>query len=151
MIGICQKCGNHKWDKIVDRNRIKCPRCGNSWEFQKLPLFILTGCSGVGKTTTAQQLQKMRVDFTVLDADMFYNIMPHETEQDYYAQVEQVLSLSKNIAQSGKTVLWAMAGNIDKINHAIGDMPYKTLNTENQSVQDVAEKVKQIVVSHCNP
>lgn len=46
---------------------------------------------------------------------MFYNIMPHETEQDYYAQVEQIQSLSKNISQSGKSVVWTMAGNIDKL------------------------------------
>lgn len=117
MIGICQKCGNHNWDKEVEHNIIHCPKCGDSWEFQKRPLFIITGCSGIGKTTTAQAVQKMTEDVVVLDADMFYNLMSHETEEDYYAQVEQVGSLSKNIHQSGKSVLWTMAGNIDKINH----------------------------------
>lgn len=117
MIGICSKCGNHAWDKEIEGNTMQCPKCGNRWEFQKLPLFILTGCSGMGKTTTAQALQKLTEDVVVLDADMFYNLMPHETDADYYAQVEQVGSLSKNIHQSGKSVLWTMAGNIDKINH----------------------------------
>ena len=115
MIGTCAKCGNYEWDKEVDGNVIRCPKCGNTWEFVKLPLFVLTGCSGVGKTTTAMEIIRRKVDFVVLDADMFYNIMPHETEEDYYDQVEQIGSLSKNIMQSGKPVLWAMAGNLDKL------------------------------------
>ena len=115
MIAICPKCGNHQWDKEVEGNRISCPKCNHKWSFTKLPLFILTGCSGVGKTTTAQELQKITTDFVVLDADMFYNIMAHETDEDYYAQVEQIGSLSKNIMQCQKPVVWAMAGNIDKL------------------------------------
>ncbi len=117
MIGICQTCGNHGWDKEVTEGKITCPKCGESWSFQRLPLFILTGCSGIGKTTTGQALQKMCDEVVVLDADMFFNLMPHETEEDYYAQVEQVGSLSKNIAQAKRPVLWTMAGNLDKVNH----------------------------------
>lgn len=116
MIGICQACGNHNWDKEVMGDTITCPKCGVSWRFEKLPLFILTGCSGVGKTTTGQTLQRECKELVVLDGDMFFNIMPHENEADYYAQVEQIGSLSKNISQSGKPVLWTMAGNLDKIN-----------------------------------
>ncbi|MGN0143195.1 MAG: AAA family ATPase [Roseburia sp.] len=116
MIATCSICGNHNWDKEVTGNQITCPKCGASWEFQKLPLFILTGCSGIGKTTTAQLLQREHNRFVILDADMFYNIMPHETDSDYYDQVEQIESLAKNISQSGYPVLWTMAGNIDKIN-----------------------------------
>ncbi len=116
MIGICEKCGNYGWDKEVEGDKITCPRCGASWKFKKLPLFILTGCSGIGKTTTAQHIQKECQDIVTLDADMFYNLMPSETDEDGYAQVEQIGSLTKNIAQSGKPVLWTMAGNLDKIN-----------------------------------
>ena len=53
MLGICSACGNTEWDKEVTGNVIKCPKCGNEWKFDKLPIFFLTGCSGVGKTTTA--------------------------------------------------------------------------------------------------
>lgn len=117
MIAICPTCRNHNWDKAVNGNTILCPKCGTTWKFQKLPLFILTGCSGIGKTTTAGVLQRECKDFIVLDADMFYNIMPHETEADYYAQIEEMESLTKNISQYGYPILWTMAGNIDKINN----------------------------------
>ena len=67
-----------------------------------MPLFILTGCSGVGKTTTAQELIQRDTDFIVMDADFLFNIMPHETEEDYKNWVEQILSLSKNISKYAK-------------------------------------------------
>lgn len=118
MIGTCLKCGNYDWDKEVTEGRIRCPKCGNEWSFRALPLFILTGCSGIGKTTTGIEIMRRQTDYVVLDADMFYNIMPRETEEDYHAQVEQIESLSRNIAQSGKPVLWTMAGNLDKVNGA---------------------------------
>lgn len=115
MIAICPNCNNHKWNKKVEENFIICPECGARWNFIKKPLYVITGCSGVGKTTTAQELQKLTTEYVVLDADMFYNIMPHESEEDYLNQIEQIYSLSKNISQCGKSVVWTMAGNIDKL------------------------------------
>lgn len=116
MLAQCVKCGNYEWNKKVEDNRIICPKCGYSWTFRKLPLFVLTGCSGVGKTTTAHKLMSSTTDIVVLDADFFYNLMPHETQEDYLQQVEKLEDLSKNIMQTGKPVLWAMAGNLDKLN-----------------------------------
>lgn len=37
MIGICPKCGNHGWDKEVINGQIKCPVCGNVWDFISTP------------------------------------------------------------------------------------------------------------------
>ena len=115
MIGICPNCGNYNWDKTVTETEIACPNCGHRWPYRRLPLFILSGCSGVGKTTTGQELLQRDTDLIVLDADLFYNIMPHETDEDYYKQIEQILSLSRNLMQSGKPVLWTMAGSLDKL------------------------------------
>lgn len=116
MIGICPKCGNYEWDKQIseDKKHIICSGCGHEWNFKAMPLFILTGCSGVGKTTTAQELMQRDTDFIVMDADFLYNIMPHETEEDYKNWVEQIMSLSKNIMQGGKPILWTIAGALDK-------------------------------------
>ncbi len=115
MIGICPKCGNHEWNKQVSENKkfIECQQCNHKWKFKSMPLFILTGCSGVGKTTTGQELIKRDNNFIVLDADFLYNIMPHETDEDYKNWVEQIMSLSKNIMQGGKPLLWTMAGALE--------------------------------------
>lgn len=115
MIGICPNCGNYRWDKTVTETEIVCPRCHHRWRYRRLPLFILSGCSGVGKTTTGQALLTRQTDFIVLDADLFYNIMPHDSDADYLRQVEQMQSHSRNLMQSGKPVLWTMAGNLDKL------------------------------------
>lgn len=120
MIGICSQCGNYEWDKRVEGDTVTCPRCGNSWKFLKKPIFFLTGCSGVGKTTTGQALQKLTKDFVVLDADMFHSIMKPQTTEDYASMIEQIFGLSKNINQAGKPVVWTMAGNIDRLPHAYG-------------------------------
>jgi hypothetical protein len=36
----------------VDKKQVFCPVCGYQWSFKTMPLFILTGCSGVGKTVS---------------------------------------------------------------------------------------------------
>ncbi len=115
MIAICPRCKNHEWDKTVEDNQILCPKCGMRWNFTKKPFYIITGCSGVGKTSTGIALQKITQDYVVLDADMFHNIMPHETEEDSIDIIEQMQSLSKNISQCGKPVVWTKAGDIDKL------------------------------------
>ena len=84
MIAICPNCRSHEWNKLVKGSHIFCPECGAEWQFKKEVLYVITGCSGVGKTTTAQELQKLTTDYVVLDADLFYNIMPHESEEDYF-------------------------------------------------------------------
>lgn len=115
MVGICPKCGSWEWDKqvIEDKNRIECQQCGHQWKFKSMPLFVLTGCSGVGKTTTAQELLQRDTNFIVMDADFFYNLLPHDTNEDYRNWVEQILSLSKNVMQGGKPLLWTMAGALE--------------------------------------
>lgn len=47
MIEICPKCGNHEWDKEIIGDKICCPKCGEKWNFILMPLFVLTGCSGL--------------------------------------------------------------------------------------------------------
>lgn len=115
MIGMCPKCGNYKWDKEVskDKRHITCPECGHSWQFRALPLFILTGCSGVGKTTTAQELQQRETDFITLDGDFLYNLMPHETDADYHNWIDHIMFLSSDIMQSGRPLLWTVAGALE--------------------------------------
>lgn len=115
MIEICSKCGNHKWDKEIIGNKLRCPRCGAEWEFLSMPLFILTGCSGVGKTTTAIEMIRRRVEFLVLDADIFTCFVNWDDEKSCNDWVETIVNISKDMMQSGKPVLWTMAGCLDRL------------------------------------
>lgn len=120
MVDICPRCGSYDWDKTVDGNKITCPKCGHSWDFLKLPLFVVTGASGVGKTATVQALQARSREFVCMDGDMLYNLLPHETAADCLAQTEQTMVFSRNIMQCGKPAVWARAGNIDLLAEAYG-------------------------------
>lgn len=86
----------------------------------KLPLFVVTGASGVGKTTTVRALQSIDREFVCLDSDLFYNIMPHETPEDYMAQTEAMMTFARDVMQCGKPTVWARAGNIDMLDKACG-------------------------------
>ena len=108
MISICPHCGSYQWNKIATATTITCPDCGNSWPYHQGRLYLLSGCSGVGKTTTLIQLSGMAKDFSVLDADMFY-------APDAMSMSEQICRLSATLNQQGQTVLWANAGGLDRI------------------------------------
>lgn len=118
MIEICSNCGNHAWDKEIIGNKLHCPKCGAEWKFQSLPLFILTGCSGVGKTTTAIEIVRKKVDFVVLDADIFAGFINWNDEESCNSWVELIENISKDIMQSGKLVLWTMAGCLERLSKA---------------------------------
>ena len=120
MLGICSACGNTEWDKEVSGNIIRCPKCGNEWKFEKLPIFFLTGCSGVGKTTTAIELQKMTDEYVIIDGDWLRNIAWPQNDEEENDLIEQVYSVSKNISQSKKPVVWTKAGGIDRLHHTYG-------------------------------
>ena len=92
-----------------------CRECGAEWEFQSLPLFILTGCSGVGKTTTAIEIIRKKVDFVVFDADIFAGFINWNDEESCNSWVELIENISKDIMQSGKPVLWTMAGCLERL------------------------------------
>lgn len=84
-------------------------------ELYRKPLFILSGCSGIGKTTTAIEIMHHQTDVVVLDADVFGGIQNASTSEDYRKRVDTLESFSRNIAQSDKAVLWTMAGNLDML------------------------------------
>lgn len=120
MLEICSKCGNHEWDKEVDGNTIKCPQCGYKWKFEKLPIYFLTGCSGVGKTTTAIELQKLTDEYVILDVDWLRNVAWPQNDEEENNLIEQIFYLTKDISQSKKAVVWTMAGGLDRLSHAYG-------------------------------
>lgn len=120
MLEICSKCGNHEWDKEVDGNTIKCPKCGYKWKFEKLPIYFLTGCSGVGKTTTAIELRKLTDEYVILDVDWLRNVAWPQNDEEENNLIEQIFYLTKDISQSKKAVVWTMAGGLDRLSRAYG-------------------------------
>jgi len=67
----------------------------------KLPLFIVTGASGSGKTYAVQELRKIMPDFDVFDPDNLVEFIGHDWEK-----MRNIwLRVARNIAQSGRMTI----------------------------------------------
>jgi broad-specificity NMP kinase len=111
MINVCPGCGKYRADKDIDKNGpfAVCPECGNKTRFSLLPLFIVSGASGTGKTSVCDSLLG-KTDMVVLDSDILWQEEFNKPETNYRRYFETWLRLSKNISQSGRPVVLFGAG-----------------------------------------
>ena len=106
MISICPNCGSTKGNKEVPKNenQIYCPDCGHRWPFKKMPLFVLTGASGVGKTSILQELMQNETKYICMEQDIVY-FLPHNTPEEASFKREVIMGMAKNISQIGIPVV----------------------------------------------
>ena len=72
---------------------------------KKLPLFIVSGASGVGKSTLCEVLFREERDYIVLESDIIWNDVYNTPEDDYRRYRQTQMKLCANIAQAGKPVV----------------------------------------------
>jgi predicted kinase len=110
----CYKCGHYDAAKEIDPTGpyAICPACGYRHPFRRLPLLILCGASGSGKSTVAHHLPRMTQQAVVLDSDILWSAAFDQPETNYRDFYETWLRLAKNIAQAGKPALLVSAGGI---------------------------------------
>ena len=100
MAMVCDGCGLHVKPVIEpDRQCARCPECGHVSFMKLLPLFIVTGTSGAGKSTVVPELRRRLPAFDVFDMDLLAG--------DDWQQIKwNWLKIAHSIAQSGRgTVL----------------------------------------------
>lgn len=68
---------------------------------QKLPLFIVTGASGVGKTTVMQELRVLLPDFVVFSTDID-NFGSTASKLEYQDRFNLLLHFANFVAKSGR-------------------------------------------------
>lgn len=81
-----------------------CPECGHEHEFLQLPMFVITGASGTGKSTVMLRLAGTVQDFVCLDSDILWCDAFNKPDDDYMQYRNIWLRVVKNIAQSGRPV-----------------------------------------------
>lgn len=64
----------------------------------KVPLFIVTGASGSGKTYVIKELRKLMPNFDIFDPDSIVEFIGHDWEKNR----EIWLRVARNIAESGR-------------------------------------------------
>ncbi|MFC5653456.1 hypothetical protein ACFPYJ_30930 [Paenibacillus solisilvae] len=97
---VCLGCGEYVETKVEKEKEIRiCPDCGYEEKFKLLPLFIITGASGVGKTTIVKRLREVLTDSEIFDTDEMH-------AADWQQARSNWLKVAFQIAQSGRhTVL----------------------------------------------
>jgi hypothetical protein len=106
MLNICANCGLYRPDKIIDPAGPSaiCPECWHRHPFRLMPLFIISGASGAGKSAECHDLVGKMTDVVLLDSDILWR---PEFERSHVAAPsfsETWLRVAKNVGQSGRPV-----------------------------------------------
>jgi len=112
MTNICVQCGIYRVDKIIDPDGpvAICPECGYRHRFAQLPLLIVSGASGAGKSTVCNILLGRLTQAVILDSDILWRSefnLPEYNSPDF---IDTWLRMCKNISQSGRPVVLFGAG-----------------------------------------
>ena len=112
MMNVCFQCGMYHADKMIDPSGpfAICPECGCKHPFRQLPLLIVSGASGTGKTTVCQHLLGQVTQAVLLDSDILWRPEFNTPDTNYRDFFETWLRVCKNISQSGKPVVLFGAG-----------------------------------------
>jgi hypothetical protein len=112
MLHICLKCGSYHADQIIDPAGpyTICPECGHKRPFHWLPLLIVSGASGTGKSTVCQALSEKGINGVPLDSDILWSPAFNTPETGYRDFFETCLRVCMNISQAGRPVVLFGAG-----------------------------------------
>ena len=118
MMNVCFQCGMYHADKLIDPTGpfAICPECSYKHPFQQLPLLIISGASGTGKTTVCQHLLGHVTQAVLLDSDILWLPEFNTPDTHYQDFFELWLRVSKNISQSNRPVVLFGAGMVNTQN-----------------------------------
>jgi hypothetical protein len=123
MMNVCFQCGGYHADKTIDPTGpfAICPECGHKHPFKQLPLLIISGAGGSGKTAICTHLSGQITQAVLLDSDILWRPEFNTPDTNYRDFFEIWLRVCKNISQSGRPVVLfgAGAGVPDNIEHRI--------------------------------
>ena len=114
MFNICPNCGHYHVDKVVthtpEGSFATCPACEFDVPFVSLPLFCLTGPSGVGKGTLLKRLRLQHPDLYLSISATTRQPRPGEVDGQHYYLLDR--TAFEAMAAEGDLLEWAeYAGN----------------------------------------
>jgi len=114
VLNVCANCGAYHADKRIepDGPYAVCPACGHRERFRRLPLLVVGGASGTGKSVLCRELTGRVDEAVLLDGDILWRPEFATPEDGYRGFFETWLRLAKNIAQSGRPVALFNAGMV---------------------------------------
>jgi 2-phosphoglycerate kinase len=121
MFSICPQCQQRRTQYLFRGARHICANCSYSQPFTQLPLFVITGASGAGKSTIAMPLAHRLSAFTVLEVDTFLQCAPLNSETDYQEFRDYCLRVACEVMQNGQPVVLigsTTPGQYEQCSHA---------------------------------
>jgi hypothetical protein len=111
---VCGACGDYN-ALLVDKSaqRARCMSCGRVEPMRIVPLFIVTGASGAGKTAVVAELRRLMPDWDVFETDIMWG-------DDWQQVKNNWLRIAHSIAQSGRGTLLCgtmLPEEIDRCDH----------------------------------
>ena len=95
---------------------------------KKLPLFLVFGASGVGKTAACEVLFRQETDYVVLDSDLLWRDVFDTPEDQYRSFRETWLRMCTNISQIGLPVVLCGCGLPEQFEHCDGRQYFTELH-----------------------
>lgn len=121
---VCTRCGEFNPEKqiepISDTQAIaECPACGARLPFLRLPMFAVTGASGVGKTTVMHALLQRNLPAVVLEGDMLWGRVIPSNDGSHDAYFSTWLRVIAGIHQSGRSVVFCGTLLSEQVEHLV--------------------------------
>ncbi len=116
MFNVCSNCGQYQIHLLIEPGERSgqayaiCPLCGHKQFFLQLPLLLVSGASGAGKSTVHNSLIHRLPEAVLLDADILWSAAFNHPEDNYRDFCETWLSMCAHISQSGRPVVLFGAG-----------------------------------------
>lgn len=107
---VYQRCGSFSTDGPVRSDEpgwavVTCPACAHDTRIRRLPLFVVTGASGTGKTLVSELLLYTFPDVVVLESDVLLAALRSFADEDIQHYWNLWLGLVLHLHQAGKPVL----------------------------------------------
>lgn len=110
VFNVCPECGAWVVERCIEAAEVDwavaiCSTCGHLMRFRRLPMFVVTGPSGAGKTTACERLIHTLPECVVLESDILWGILEADPDGTYRTYHDVWLRVVKNINQAGRPVV----------------------------------------------
>ena len=129
MFNVCTACGlSHAEPEFDGSGQLVCPSCGDRRPFRRLPLLLVGGPAGAGKSSAGASLSGELTEAVVIESDLLWR-REFNTPEDGYNEYSRLwLRLAAHISQSGKPV--ALFGAGFAVPHNTQALPERRLFSE---------------------
>src|SRR6266852_902129 len=85
MFNDCPRCGAYSVEKTIDPSGpfAFCPSCHYAHPFLRLPLFIISGASGTGKSTICLALVPLLQECVVIESNHLWGVIPAPPAENF--------------------------------------------------------------------